>query len=374
MEYLLQGKTVAGLDVWRVCSFCFVVLAALLVGRLSKLLLDRAAKHAGASGKDLVVVALRALGKGLLPIAFALGLSLGLAILTTDPRFTGVLRTIMRVVNAAAIGYAIYCLVDIVDYYLKKIAERTEGKVDDMLVPLVGKSIRITILVLAVLQVVDSLSDKPLSTVVAGLGVGGLAVALAAQDTLKNFFGSLVIVGDKPFEIGDRIVVDGHDGPVVSVGFRSTKIRTLNGHLVTVPNSEIVNRTVLNIGKRPYIKRTLNIAVTYDTPPEKVELAVQILRDLLKDHEGLDPEFPARVFFNDFKDWSLNILVLIWYHPPDYWKFMEFSERLNMEVLKRFNDEGIVFAFPSETVYLKGMATGGSNQQALPEIGGDPTA
>jgi len=177
-------------------------------------------------------------------------------------------------------------------------------------------------------------------------------VALAGQDMIRNFFGSVMILLDKPFQVGDRVVIGGHDGPVEEVGFRSTKIRTLEGHLVTVPNAEAANTIVQNIGRRPYIRRLSNITITYDTPPEKVRRALEIVKELLANHEGMDEEFPPRVFFNEFNDCSLNILMLYWYHPPDYWAFLEFNEKVNMEILERFNAEGIDFAFPTQTVYL----------------------
>ena len=223
---------------------------------------------------------------------------------------------------------------------------------DDVLAPLVGKSIRITVFVLALLNVAQQVSGKSITTILAGLGVGALAIALAGQDTIKNFFGSLVILLDKPFEIGERIVVDNYDGPVESIGFRSTRIRTLTGHQIIVPNSEMVNKTVQNIGRRPYIRRLANITITYDTPPEKVERALDIIKEILKNHEGINPEFPPRVFFNGFNDSSLNILMLYWYFPPEYWKYLQFSEHVNMQILERFNAEGIDFAFPTQTIYL----------------------
>ena len=348
----LTIEVVEGLEVWRICAFFLVVLGALLIGRLARLMLDRAAGRASKKKRDVIAVAYRSLGRGLVPIALAIGVSCAFALLVLAPRLQSLVDTVIRVLNATAIGYAVYCFVDIVDHYLLGFASRTQSKVDDMLAPLVGKSVRITILVVVILQIAQSLSDKPITSVIAGLGVGGLAIALAAQDTLKNFFGSLVIVGDKPFEIGDRIIVDGHDGPVESVGFRSTRIRTLDGHVVTVPNSEIVNKTVLNVGKRPYIKRVMNVTITYDTPPEKVRRACDIIKEILENHEGMDAEFPPRVFFNEFNDWSLNILVLYWFHPPEYWDFLAFSERTNMKILERFNEEGIEFAFPSQTLYM----------------------
>jgi MscS family membrane protein len=184
--------------------------------------------------------------------------------------------------------------------------------------------------------------------------VGGLAVALAAKDSIANFFGTLTILFDKPFQVGERIVIDSYDGVVESVGFRSSRIRTLTGHLVTIPNEKLVNSTVENIGKRPHIRWLTNIGITYDTPPEKVEEAVTILETILTDHEGLDPAYPPRVFFNGFNDWSLNIMVLMWYHPADYWAFQVFLQKACLEILRRFREAGIDFAFPSRTVYAAG--------------------
>lgn len=352
MWEMLSRQVLGENEVWRLVVFFSSILLSLVVGRLVRFYLERFVKQSEGAAQEWRGVLLQALARPIVLIAFAAGLWFGMAALSIGEGLQSVLSTVLRVVNASALGYAMYSLVSVVDHYLLKLAKRTESKVDDMLVPLVGKSIRITILVLVLLQVIQALSDKPIMSILAGLGVGGLAIALAGQDTIKNFFGSLVIVADKPFEIGDRIIIDGHDGPVESVGFRSTKIRTLVGHLVTVPNSEMVNRTVQNIGKRPYIRRLMNITITYDTPPAKVERAVEILKELLADHDGMNAEFPPRVFFNDFNDWALNIIVIYWYHPPEYWEYMAFSEKLNFEILKRFNDEGIEFAFPSQSLYL----------------------
>ena len=177
-------------------------------------------------------------------------------------------------------------------------------------------------------------------------------MALAAQDTLKNFFGSIMIMLDKPFTIGQRIIVEGHDGVIEQIGFRSTRVRTLTGHLVTVPNDKMATSSVENIGQRPSIRRLTNITITYDTPPEKVEKAVSIIREILDNHEGMDPEFPPRVYFNEFNDTSLNILMVYWYFPPDYWAYLDFSERINLEIMNQFEKEGIEFAFPTTTTFL----------------------
>ena len=171
---------------------------------------------------------------------------------------------------------------------------------------------------------------------------------------IKNFFGSIMIFSDRPFELGDRIQVSGYDGVVEMVGFRSTRVRTLDGHVVTMPNGELANTSIRNVAKRPNIRRIMNIGITYDTPPQKVQEAIDIVTEILKDHEGQEGEMLPRVYFNEFNDSALNLFVIYWYHPADWWNYCAFSQRVNMEIFRQFNDAGIEFAFPSQTVYLAG--------------------
>jgi len=189
----------------------------------------------------------------------------------------------------------------------------------------------------------------PLTTLLAGAGVGGLAVALAAQDSLKNLFGSMMIILDKPYRVGERIALKGYDGVVEEIGLRSTKIRLLTGHQACIPNEEMARCDIENIGRRPYIRRVENIAVPFDTPPAKIEQAVEIVRKLLDNHEGMEPDFPPRVFFDKYNRDSANLKVIYWYHPPAYWDFLAFSERFNLQVIQRFEAAGIRFALPGTT-------------------------
>lgn len=354
MKNYLTETVFVGNELWRLLLFFGVVLSFLIVGRLLSFMAMRFSKKPGVAQRELIKVSISALSRPIQLVFAAAGVwcVLHWHILVLPAILQALLETVSGVLKACAIGYALYSAVDIADYYFNRMVLRTESKLDDILVPLVGRSIRILVAVMVILNVATLISGKNLMTIIAGLGVGGIAVALAAQDTIRNFFGSLVILGDKPFEIGDRIEIHGNDGIVEEVGFRSTRIRRLDGHLLTIPNSEIVNETVRNISKRPYIKRVLNIGVTYDTEPEKVTQAIDILKDILKDHKGMNSDYPPRVYFNEFKDFSLEIMVIYWYHPPEYWDYMEFSEWVNMEILKRFNDAKIEFAFPSQTMYL----------------------
>jgi MscS family membrane protein len=269
---------------------------------------------------------------------------------------TNVLQLVARkaanLAGAFAIIWFIYRLIDLIDVRLKKWAETTESTIDDILAPLVGRTLRVFIIVIGGIILVQNLTGVKIGPLLASLGIGGLAVALAAREPIANFFGTLTILFDKPFQVGERIVVGDYDGVVESVGFRSSRIRTLTGHLVSVPNEKLVNANVENIGLRPHIRWLTNITITYDTPPEKVEKAVQIIQGILENHEGIKDDFPPRVFFNGFNDWSLNILVIAWYHPPDYWAYQAWLQRTCLEIMRQFKAEGIDFAFPSQTVYL----------------------
>jgi len=263
-----------------------------------------------------------------------------------------VAEIIIGALGTLAVILFVYRLLDILEYELGKIAQREDSLIDKTFVQMVRMSARILVLVVGGIYLVRAVSGKPMSTLIAGLGIGGLAIALASQDTLKNFFGSLMIILDKPFKIGDRVVTQGHDGVVEQIGFRSTRVRTLTGHQVTVPNEKVATASVENIGRRPSIRRVANITITYDTPPDKVERAVTIIREILQNHEGMDPEFPPRVYFNEFNDTSLNIAVFYWYFPPNYWDFAEFTQRVNLQIMRAFEAEGIEFAFPTTTTYL----------------------
>jgi MscS family membrane protein len=221
-------------------------------------------------------------------------------------------------------------------------------------VPLIRKTLRIIVVIMLGLFIAQNIFHWNIGTLLAGLGLGGLAFALAAKDMLSNIFGSITIFADRAFQIGDRVNIDGQDGVVEAVGFRSTKLRTMVGHVVTVPNSVVANTTVINIAARPYLKRSFDVGVTYDTSPKKLQRAIEILREMCQAREkNLVPDQKSRVYFTDFGPSSININVTYWFCPVEWEEFLVFNHDFNMELLSRFNAEGIEFAFPSQTLYLK---------------------
>ena len=185
-----------------------------------------------------------------------------------------------------------------------------------------------------------------LTTLLASAGVGGVALALGAQDSLKTLFGTLMLLADKPFRVGERILFGKYDGVVEDIGLRSTKIRLLTGHQAIIPNDQLARSDVENIGRRPHIRRITDFYIPLDTPCEKVEKAVSIVRRMLHNHEGMDPVFPPRVFFNEINPKSFNIRMIYWYSPPNYWDFLAQSEKLNVAICHAFEEQGIQFSLP----------------------------
>ena len=193
----------------------------------------------------------------------------------------------------------------------------------------------------------------PVATLVASAGIGGVAVALGAQDTLKALFATVNLLSDKPFRVGDRIIFKKYEGVVEDIGLRSTKIRLLAGPQVTIPNDQLAGNDVENVARRPHIRRDDEIHIPLDTPCDKVEQAVAIIRRELHNHEGMDPEYPPRVFFNEFTTDAFSIQFSFWYAPPDLWRFKAFSERLNFEIFREFEAQGIQFSLPSRHSFWK---------------------
>jgi len=360
---IINYPIVRGNSLWRFLLVLLVVLVAMAVGRIVQYAIDSyALRLERKRGVNALTLLLKAMANPIYVVIFAAGIFFCKAPLFFDNE-TGIRTaiqsgwtTIARVIAAIALAYALYRLVDVIEYYLNRLVGKTETKLDDMLVPIVRKALRITISIIAALLIAENvLGAGRVKSLLFSAGIGGIAIALAAKDTIANFFGSITIFTDRPFQMNELVKIGDHLGPVEEVGFRSTRIRTLEGHLVTVPNSVIANSLVENVGRRPFIRRTSNITITYDSGHKKAKRSVEIIKEILAEVPEIntDPEKPPRVYFNEFNDWSLNIYMSYWVKPPDYWLYQQVNERVNLEIMKQFEAEQIEFAFPSQTLYVK---------------------
>ncbi|MHC4977332.1 MAG: mechanosensitive ion channel family protein, partial [Planctomycetota bacterium] len=184
-----------------------------------------------------------------------------------------------------------------------------------------------------------------------GLGIGGLAVAFAAKDTIENFFGSVAVIMDHPFQVGDWVVVEGVEGIVEELGFRSTRIRTFYNSQVTIPNATLVRATVDNYGRRKYRRFKADLNITYDTPPETIEAFCEGLRELIRLHPYTRKDYHC-VYFNNMGAHSLDILVYTFFEAPDWQTELRERQRFLLDVLRLAKQLGVEFAFPTQTLWV----------------------
>jgi MscS family membrane protein len=191
-----------------------------------------------------------------------------------------------------------------------------------------------------------------LATLFAGAGVGGLAIALAAQDSLKNILGSMMIMLDQPFKVGEKVIAKGYEGVVEDIGLRSTKMRLTTGHQVSIPNEEMARAEIENIGRRPFIRQSITIELPSDTSATKSRSALEVLRGILVNHEGMTEDRPPQVRLRDINPSSIGINVSYWYHPPEPARFVAFNEIVLLQILEQFEAEGILFAAPARNIQV----------------------
>ena len=238
-------------------------------------------------------------------------------------------------------------------HYLAPLADRSENTLDDQLLPIARNATKSAVWALGIIVALNN-AGYQVGAVLAGLGIGGLALAMAARDTVSNVFGGFTIFTDRPFAIHDRITVNGHDGVVTEIGIRSTRLKTLAGRIVTIPNATFTDSAVENISAEPWRKVSMTLGLTYDTPPDGMEKGMEILRRIAAEDDDLAEE--PLVAFSGFGDWSMNLLFI--YYIQKGADILGVQTRVNLAILKEFGDAGLDFAFPTQTLYTIEQAGG----------------
>ena len=246
-----------------------------------------------------------------------------------------------------------YRLIDLLEYYISKLTSKTESSLDDQVVPLIRKFAKVLVIIGGVLFILQSF-DINITTLLAGLSIGGLAFAFAAQDTIKNLFGSVMIFIDRPFQIGDYITTNNVSGTVEEVGFRSTRVRTLQSSLVSIPNGALADQTIDNIGKRQFRRFNSTIGITYDTPPFLIEGFVDGVKQIIALHPSIK-EDSYEVHLNSLGDFSLNILIHMLFEVPSWSKELEAKHEILMSIIKLGETMGVNFAFPTQTLHVENL-------------------
>lgn len=252
---------------------------------------------------------------------------------------------------------------DILMLYFQKLTQRTENKLDEQVVPILRRSLQAVIILWAIFQALNLL-EVNVTALIAGVSIGGLAIALAAQDTVKNLIGSAMIFVDKPFQIGDFVDLGGFSGTVEEVGFRTTRIRKPDSALVAVPNGVIANQSITNLGVRVYRLFQTQLGIAYGTPPERIELFTESLKELITSHPNTQQD-GSYVHLSSLADSSLSILFRAPLQVPDYATELAVKEELLLSILRIANVLDISFAFPSSSIYVETLP---SDKKETPEM------
>ncbi len=245
-------------------------------------------------------------------------------------------------------------IIDVLIQYASRYSEQTTSKLDEQLMPIVHRLLQAVIIIFGIIQALR-LIEVDVTALIAGISIGGLALALAAQDTAKNLIGSATIFVDQPFQIGDWIEGSGFAGTVVEVGFRTTRIRRPDSSIISVPNGSIVNMNIQNLGVREFRMLDTNISITYNTPPDLIEVYIEGLKEILAAHPLTDPE-KSYVLFSNMADSSLNIFFRAPIFTNDFGVELKTKEELLFAVVRLAEHLGVQFAFPSTSVYVESMA------------------
>jgi MscS family membrane protein len=343
--------TLWGNELWKyLFSLVYIFLAfyvSKLLDYLTRVWLKKWAEKSKTKFDDLVLELLNGPVK---VVAFMIFLRIGLDVFQWPEMVQKVLTKGFTIIVAISLTYMVMKFIDLLlNFWRQRAAAKDDEAFNKQLFPIIRKSLKIFVIVVATLVTLDNLNVN-ITAAIASLSIGGLAVGLAAQDTLANLFGAVAIFLDKPFKIGDRIQIDNVDGAVETIGLRSTRVRNLDGHLVTIPNKTMGNATIVNVAARERIKTVMNLGITYDTPTEKVKLALSIIREVYGKHPMTSELVTS---FNKFESSALNILVVHFWKDSDFGASLAGLEEMNLLLKERFDKEGINFAFPTQTLYVK---------------------
>ncbi len=357
------GHQILGIPIHDLARFVIILLAGLLfqafVGKLlSRLLFKLFKKYSiGVSGEDFERLLKRPLG------VFILLLSLYIAFdqvespshweLVAKEEF-GIKMIFERSYFILLLGSLTWILMRIVDFFTLMLAYRaslTDTKSDDQLVPFLRDALKVIIIIFSFFFIAGTVFKLNVASLVAGLGIGGLALALAAKESLENLLGSFTIFLDKPFTVGDMVQVGTVVGTVEVIGFRSTRIRTLDKTFVTIPNKKMIDTELDNLSLRTFRRGRFNIGITYNTSEKQIRAIVADIQNYIDEHPQTNQE--GKVRFMEFGASSLDIMVQYFVNTMDWDVYIAVRENINFRIMEIVSKHGSSFAFPTHSVYLE---------------------
>ena len=341
-----------GVELWRLLGIFVIVLVGVLLDRIVSVILRvmvrswrRRSKHDAYQNVSDEIM--RPLGMMLLAIIWWLGLTL----LGLPENVMVVLLVAVKFLTALSAVWAAYRLVDLLAAYLTHKASLTDSKLDDVLVPLLIRTMKVFVTIIGTVFIADNMNVN-VSSLLAGLGLGGLAFALAAKDVIQNLFGSITVLLDRTYHVGDWVKIGDKEGTVEHIGFRSTKLRTFYNSVITLPNATMITASVDNMGERRFRRMKSTLGLSYETKPEMVEAFCEGVRELVRIHPYMRKDY-YHVYFNGFGASSLDILVYVFWEAPDWSTELRERHRFLLDIHRLAEKMGVEFAFPTQTLYMR---------------------
>ncbi len=344
---LILGNTLANLTGFVMALFASFAVAsvaqAVFHGRLTRL--------AKASDTQIDDALLSALERPLYLLVMAVGLRASVLFLELPDTLDQVVGNVLTVIVAVFGTWGATRVLDAIRaVYIDPFVQASETKLDDQLVPILDRTLKVTLWSLAILMVFSSLGYDILS-LLTGLGIGGLAVAMAAQATLSNVVGSITIFADQPFQVDDLVQLGDHRGVVREVGLRTCRIETFEGHITSVPNASVVDQAVINLSPADRWRYSATLGLVYDTSTEQLEHAMALLRRILQDHPAIDEDVAVR--FTAFGDSALELTFAYWMDDATVSRYLDTLSEVNLTIKRRFDEAGLSMAFPSVSLYVE---------------------
>ena len=347
----LVDNTFLTVKYWAWIAILAVIFAGLLADLAARILIRIASRRlARAVGGDESPAELRRTLRPIGLTAAAIVWRLPIGVLELEPTVETVLGGALNLFLVATATLSAWRIIDLLAAVLLSQAGRTSTRVDDILVPLVSRAAKLFVLTMGLVYGADAL-ELPIAPLLASLTVAGVGFSFAAKDTVENFFGSIAVVLDRPFDIGDWVVIDGTEGVVEAVGFRSTRIRTFYNSQITVPNANLVRATVDNYGRRQYRRWKTTLGLQYDTPPDKLLAFAEGVRELIRTHPYTRKDY-YQVWCNEFGASTLEIMLYMFFEVPDWNTELRERERLFIDIVRLADRLGVSFAFPTQTVHV----------------------
>lgn len=364
----LGNEEYFGLQLWQLIGIFILIFLIFISHWVFTLIVDKVLLYLftrygyGRVGEDYLLPVARIISFYLIVVV----LSLFIRVLQLPIEVWSWILVVLRTLKPFLITIVFYKLVDVIAVYFTKLANKTESTLDDQLVPLLRKTLKAFVIVIGTLFILRDGLNLDIIPFLTGLSIGGVAIALAAQDTIKNFFGSVMIFIDKPFQVGDWITSGDIDGTVEEVGFRSTRIRTFRNSLMYVPNGKIADAILDNHGLRQYRRFYTTLTITYDTPTELVEEFVKGLREIVLSHPKTRKD-SYHVYFNNLSAYSQDIMFYIFFEVPTWGEELQSRHEVLIQIVKLANAIGVRFARPTQTLHMESFP---EKKSLIPEYTG----